>query len=347
MKKSLVALAALAFVGAAFAQSSVKLTGTVDATLAYGSGDVANKSALSNSGLNSSEWRLTAVEDLGGGLKVGAVLAAGINNDNGSGGSTNTNNQSTGGTTGGGLVFNRKSLLRLMGGFGEIKAGRDYTPAFWTEAIYDPFGINGVGTSRAFQGGAAYTGSVAVRASNSIGYVSPNMGGFDVWAQVYTGEAASNVNATADGGQFQVNYGAGPLNLSAAYGKTNAGSGVDSEVSNAAAMYNFGAFTLQGYVQKNKLTGSHDIDGYLVGGSMPMGAGLIRASYSNTDNGTAKTGQFAIGYVYNLSKTTQLYGTFASVTNDGYASGTPGLNGGVPSLNGSSTGIDVGMSMAF
>lgn len=344
MKKTLVALAALAATGA-FAQSSVTLSGTVDATLAYGSGDVANKTQLTGSGLNSSEFRFTAVEDLGGGLKATAVLAAGIGNDSGAGSATNTNNQATGGTTGGGLTFNRMSLLKLSGSFGEIKAGRDYTPLFWTEAIYDPFGINGVGTSRAFQGGAAYTGSVAVRASNSLGYVTPSMGGFNVWIQTYMGENSSNVNDAGSGTSFQANYGAGPLSLSVAYGKTNSAAGVDAEGSNFAAAYDFKSFALMGYVQKNKLTGSHEIDGYLVGATAPVGAGLVRASYSSTDNGTAKTTQFALGYVYNFSKTVQAYGTFASVSNDGGAS--VALNGATGAGNASSTGFDFGLSKKF
>ncbi len=358
MKKTLVALAALAATGV-FAQSSVTLSGTVDATVTYGSGDVANKTALTGSGLNSSEFRFTAVEDLGGGLKASAVLAAGINNDDGTGSYTSTNNQGkTPNANAGGLMFNRLSLVKLSGSFGEIKLGRDYTPTFWTEAVYDPFGINGVGTSRAFAGGAAYTGTGnwAVRASNSLGYVSPTMGGFNVWVQTFMGENTSNLNDTGSGTSFQANYGAGPLNLSAAYGKANAGAGLDSEVSNFAAAYDFKSFVLQGYVQKNKLTGQHDIDGYLVGGSVPMGAGLIRASFSNTDNGTAKTSQFALGYVYKMSKTVELYGTFASLNNEGYANAasatctvscTPGLNSGLPSLNGSSTGIDIGFSKKF
>ena len=345
MKKTLVALAALAVATGAFAQSSVKLTGTIDATLAYGSGDVANKTQLTGSGLNSSEFRFTAVEDLGGGLKASAVLAAGIGNDSGAGSATNTSNQATGGTTGGGLTFNRMSLVKLSGSFGEIKAGRDYTPLFWTEAVYDPFGINGVGTSRAFQGGSAYTGSVAVRASNSIGYVSPTMGGFNVWVQTYMGENSSNVNDAGSGTSFQANYSVGDLNLSAAYGKTNAAAGIDSEGSNFAASYAISGATLTAYVQKNKLTGSHDIDGYLVGGSVPMGSGLVRASYSSTDNGTAKTTQFALGYVYNFSKTVQAYGTFTSVSNDGGAS--VALNGATGAANASSTGFDFGLSKKF
>ncbi|MDB5874066.1 MAG: gram-negative porin family protein [Ramlibacter sp.] len=54
MKKSLIALAALAsFAGLASAQSSVTLFGVVDATIAHGSGSIANRNLLNNSGYNS------------------------------------------------------------------------------------------------------------------------------------------------------------------------------------------------------------------------------------------------------------------------------------------------------
>lgn len=347
MKKTLVALAALAATGA-FAQSSVTLSGTVDATVQYGSVDGGNtKTALGNSGLNSSEFRFSGTEDLGGGLKVGFALAAGVNNDSGAGAATNTSNQAAGATTGTGFNFNRMSLLKLSGSFGEIKAGRDYTPLFWTEAIYDPFGINGVGTSRAFNGGAAQFGSTAVRASNSIGYVSPNMGGFGVWAQLSMGENLSSAasNAAGDGVSIQATYNQGPLSLAAAYGKTNISAGVDAEGTNFGGTYDLGVATLNAYVQKNKLTGSHDVDGYLVGGTMPVGAGAVRASYSATDNGTAKSTQFALGYVYNFSKTVQAYATFASVSNDGGAAAS--LNGATGIANASSTGFDFGLSKKF
>src|ERR1035437_4758373 len=188
MKKSLVALAALAVVGAASAQSSVNITGTVDATFQYGSGDVANMYRLGNSGLN---------------------------NDNGTGQTLSTNNQTTNIGSGGGLIFNRRSYLQFMGGFGEFRAGRDYTPVFWLEAIYDPCGINGVGTSRVYFGGSAYTGVVAVRASNSVGYITPSMGGFKVWLQGYMGENLDNNPAyhAGTGGSVLGTYDNGPLSL--------------------------------------------------------------------------------------------------------------------------------------
>src|SRR5659263_37578 len=142
MKKSLVALAALAVVGAASAQSSVTLFGVVDATVAYGTGDSTSKTQLTNSGYNSSRLGFKGVEDLGGGMQAGFWLEAGVMNDNGAGAATNTNNQATGGALAGmngsqGLTFNRRSTVSLMGGFGEVRLGRDYTPQFWSETVYD------------------------------------------------------------------------------------------------------------------------------------------------------------------------------------------------------------------
>lgn len=347
MKKTLVALAALAVVGAASAQSFVKISGMVDATFQYGSGDVANKYALGNSGLNSSELVFSSMEDLGGGLRAGFILSAGINNDNGTGSSLSMNNQASGNSASGGLIFNRRSYLQLMGNFGEFRAGRDYTPVFWLEAIYDPFGINGVGTSRAFQGGAAYTGVVAVRASNSVGYITPSMGGFKVWLQGYMGENLDNTAAyhAGNGGSVLATYDNGPVSVGLGYGATSTGAGTDTQVANLGGTYDFGVAKLNAYVQRNEATNRPDIFGYLVGGSIPMGPGYFRASVSRSDNDTANTDQYAVGYVYNFSKLTQMYVTLATVRNDGGAAAA--LNGAVTTVNGSSNGVDVGIAKRF
>ena len=94
MKKSLIALAVLAAAGAASAQSSVTLFGIVDATLAYRQGRRRRqRTALTNSGYNSSRLGFRGTEDLGGGMSASFWLEAGVNNDNGTGAATSTNNQ--------------------------------------------------------------------------------------------------------------------------------------------------------------------------------------------------------------------------------------------------------------
>ena len=121
MKKSLLALAALtAFAGAASAQSSVTLFGIVDAGVARLSGGGKTKIGMTNSGYNSSRFGVRGVEDMGGGMQAGFWLEGQLTNDDGNAA---------------GLNFQRRSTVSLMGGFGEIRMGRDYTPTFWNTTV--------------------------------------------------------------------------------------------------------------------------------------------------------------------------------------------------------------------
>lgn len=75
MKKTLVALAALStFAGAALAQSSVTLFGTVDLAARYTKGNGQNNKQLASDGLSSSRFGIRGEEDLGAGLKAGFWL---------------------------------------------------------------------------------------------------------------------------------------------------------------------------------------------------------------------------------------------------------------------------------
>ena len=87
MKKSLVALAALAVAGVASAQSSVTLFGVVDAAISgysnksdtiFGSSIKTSQTALTNSGYNSSRLGFRGTEDLGGGLAASFWLEAAL-----------------------------------------------------------------------------------------------------------------------------------------------------------------------------------------------------------------------------------------------------------------------------
>jgi predicted porin len=351
MKRSLIALAALAVVGAASAQSSVTMFGVVDATLAFGNGDTSNKTQLTNSGYNSSRFGVRGVEDLGGGLKASFHLEAGVQNDNGAAAATNTNNQATGGALAGmngsqGLTFNRKSVVSVMGGMGELRLGRDYTPQFWSFTVFDPFGTNGVGTTQALNSSAG--GFTVVRASNSIGWKSPSYSGFGIWAQTYFGENASNAASQAgDGSAIRVSYDQGPLSVAVAFAKTTTGAGTDVQTTNFAGSYNMGVAQLMAFWNKDANTGAKDVVGYTIGALVPVKpAGTVRVSFSNSDNGNgAKTDKFALGYVHDMSKRTALYGTFASLSNSGGAA--QALNGAATPANGSSTGFDIGVRHAF
>lgn len=192
MKKSLVALAVLGMTGAACAQSSVTLFGIVDLGASYYTNKTENaqgqafktsQTALTSGNFNSSRLGLRGTEDLGGGLAAGFWLEAAIFPDTGSTGGNVAN--SGGAVTG---LFNRRSTVSLSGRFGEVRLGRDYTPSFWNDTVFDPFGSNGVGaslilTANGFSSNGSLTNGFSVnnqyvRSSNSIGYFLPaNLGG--------------------------------------------------------------------------------------------------------------------------------------------------------------------------
>ncbi|KIQ18271.1 porin, partial [Variovorax paradoxus] len=184
-----------------------------------------------------------------------------------------------------------------------------------------------------------------------IGYfLPPNLGGFYGQLQYSFGEKTKYSPGTATpavdnnsragryvGGRF--GYANGPLDVAVAYASSTVGdqfyAGTTNKVNtfNLGASYDFGPAKLFGEFSKAKnkldyevtpnLGGRPDIDltGYLLGVTVPVGAGLIRASYSSVkydENLIAQTpfaiipedkkaNKLAIGYVHNLSKRTALY----------------------------------------
>jgi len=387
MKKTLIAAAVLSLSGAAFAQTNVTLFGIVDAAIGIGNGSVSDKTQLKNSGFNSSRFGVQGVEDLGGGLRAGFWLEAGVNNDDGTGQASQNNNQlaplsvtmKDGAVSAAsnapinarnqGLTFNRRSIVSLGGNWGQINAGRDYTPHFWNHTAFDPFGTNGVGTSMAMTGRTG--GETSVRASNSIAYAYGygfngakvfGTGGLNIDLMYYMGENNSGA-VNSDDGQgtsARIGYAGKNWNVAVGSGKTdfaaNQAAGATGAIApagnitttNFGGNYNLGVANVMALWNEDKVGSGAKQVGMLVGATAPMGQGLVRASYSTTEvdtSGGAGTKQIALGYVHNLSKRTQLYATYARATNDNKAK--VALNGASTAENASSSGMDFGIKHNF
>jgi predicted porin len=343
----LAALAAVAATGAAFAQSTVTLFGVADTAITYTKTGAAEKTAMTTSGQNSSRIGFRGEEDLGGGMKAGFWMEAGVNTDSGAGAGTNTNNQASGqivGTTtvgSQGLTFNRRMTASLMGGFGELRVGRDYTPLFWNQTVFDPFGTNGVGASQANAAANPASLVVGVRASNSVGYMSPSFNGFQVQLQTFMGENASN-DATngknsGTGNGLRATYAQGPMSFALATAKYDTALNTTREGTNLGAAYDLGVVKLMAvYSQDQDAVGNVDalkVKGTLLGLTAPLGAGVAKAAWSNAKQGsTMDTDKVAVGYVYSLSKRTSLYTTYAQTK---------------PMTGDKTTGFDLGVSHAF
>ena len=122
---------------ASFAQSTVTLYGVVDAAYRSVSAGDNKFQGMANSANSSSRLGFRGTEDLGGGLKANFVIEGDLTLNDG---------------TAAGLNFRRQNTIGLSGGFGEVRLGRDLTPAFRLFSIVDPFGYVGVGASANIMG---------------------------------------------------------------------------------------------------------------------------------------------------------------------------------------------------
>jgi len=374
MKKSLLALAVLgAFAGVASAQSSVTLYGTLDLNGRYVKNDGSpRRLSESTDGINSSQLGFKGIEDLGGGLKAGFVLLAGINPDVGS-----TN----------GKFFNRRSTVSLMGGFGEVRLGRDYTPTFWNNTLFDAFGTNGVGESNNVK---QLTAPNFVRADNAVGYFLPSgIGGVYGQFMAAAGEntAATNGNTAGSNGNpgytntyygpaglfagspqngrylgGRVGFASGPFDVAAAYAQeTVTLAGDKLKMFNIGGSFDFGVVKLLGYFDQGKLLSAKD-NMFSISAVVPLGQGEIHVGGERSKLTTAsvsnKVTQFALGYVYNLSKRTAVYATASRLSNGNDTNGLPSLavsgvgafgssGAALPTPGGKSTGAEVGIRHFF
>jgi len=345
MKKSLLALAAISFAGAAAAQSSVTLFGIVDAAYGHVSAGGKSVNGISNSGINSSRLGFRGNEDLGGGMRANFWLEGQLQNDVGNGNAT-----------GGGLDFRRQAWVGLSGGFGEVQFGRQYTPTFWNLTIYDPFGTNGVAqslTPSMMSNIGAGNNTNAVRASNMIHYILPAaMGGFRGQAMYSFGENTGGIKTNNYLG-FRVGYGAGPLSVDYAYGKTEgATDATDTKYNNVGASFDLGMVKPMIVWAQEKTGSGARINAWELGLTAPMGQGELRAAYSRYDvkNSSNDWNKLGLGYVYNLSKRTAMYAQYARVSNKGaqiVAVSNNGLSAGAAAPGGSSTGYEFGVRHAF
>lgn len=343
MKKTLIALAAVAASSAALAQSSVTLFGIVDVNVRNVKQGGVSQSSMGQDGTASSRLGFRGVEDLGGGMSASFWLEGALDPDAG---------------TPGGLQFMRRSTVSLSGGFGEIRLGRDYTPTFWNHTQYDPFGTNGVGSSTNTFGVLGSGATTQVRADNAISYFTPNLSGFQAQLQ-YAFKEAQTDNAPNEYAGLRLVYASGPLSVALATAKEgSAAANLNSyKRTNLAASYDFGfikpmfQYTIAKF-QPN-VGAEAEVKHALIGLTAPVGPGLIKASYvrASYDNFAGDANQFAIGYEYGLSKRTALYANYARISNKTGAafsvSAEAGATGAAVTPGDSSRGFEVGIRHSF
>ena len=316
MKKSLIALAALAAVGAASAQSSVTLYGVLDAGYTWtqhtakvpGATIKVTETGFTSGNLSGSRWGMKGQEDLGNGLAAVFNVEAGFDSINGDF------------TTG----FNRRAVVGLKGSFGQVLVGRDDTPldnlASGNYQAIDSFSYDnrggylwGSGDFPLYTGnysGIHYTGEfsgVSVRA----------FAGYDEYKEEVNGVLVPGSKVKGHGVGLGLGYASGAFSIDGAvqhFDQGLMGGNKNTEFA-VAASYDFGPAKLMGHYIGNKIQDFPTFQQFGLGVTAPFGAATLGAQYAyNRGKTTGGMGDHTItghdfGVIanYALSKRTDLY----------------------------------------
>jgi len=273
MKKTLVAVAALAAFSGAYAEATI--SGVVDVAMTVNGTD----STLGNGPNGGSEFTVAAKEDLGNGLSAtGAItLITGIVG------------------TGDPAVNTYNSHVGLSGEFGSIKFGSQFSPVFLAGTVGDATGRwNSLGLANPSE----------LQNGQSLTYTSPSISGvtFSFQRQLGTdGTAPSGYIQTGGGAAqaYSLTYSTGGFNIAYANG-TDATNGDTTYV---GASYDFGMAKVT-YGNLTTSYGGADATGNQIGVSVPFGALTVGAQFSSNGDDETATSYFAN---YAVSKRTMAY----------------------------------------
>jgi len=331
MKKSLIALAALAATGA-FAQSTVTLYGLAD--IAYGAQKTTGEAgrSIKSSGVQDganagSRIGFRGTEDLGGGLTAQFVVEQGIapTNDESFGTrSAAAGHQVDGFSTSGGAAAlsgtagaysngtNRQSYLGLSSAdMGTVRIGYQYTNLYELGTLSGyVLGSEGIpGADKAHLHGQTVTGGTR---ANAITYISPTFSGVTVQLQYGAGSAgrdtyeASSANSASQLSvdknvrtSFMAKYNAGPLSAAIAF--------TDNKITQsvrATATSTINAYGAISAASTSATTNAAERAGKLtqIGASYDFGMAKVGLTVNDGQNGgTSTSTQNSSFTAYNLS----------------------------------------------
>ncbi|MDL2357937.1 MAG: porin [Pseudomonadota bacterium] len=317
MKQTLLAIALLGAFGAATAQSSVTVYGTLDAGLIK-----KTDTTLAIGKRDNNKLGFKGVEDLGNGLKALFQLEIRYEPDTGT---VESNSRP---------LFQGQSRVGLQGGFGMVRLGRGTTALMDSIDAFEPW--NGVPSVAGFKTDltvAGYSsdplspaGNSGNRFSNALFYTTPEMAGFQLNATVGTKEANGGPALTGRGTALAPQYSAGaeasanPFSLSATY-KNGPFAALGAYERNAIETKIWAAGGSIMVMPELKLMATYsrqDRDhsaalnpqtkAWVAGANYTMGSGKLLAGYGQkSPDGAVKVKEASLGYEYNLSKRTYVY----------------------------------------
>lgn len=310
MRKSLIALAVLTSISsAALAQSSVRIFGTLDASVGNENIDDVGTTKLFSGNLAPSRIGFSGSEDMGAGLRANFALVGGLDVDDGT-------------TAVDGVQFDRASWVGLSGGFGEVRAGLISSPF---KDIFD-LGVSNnlydsafTPTEIAYISGAVGTATGVTnfigRPSNTIRYDTPNFAGFSAGVSVSLDENVAPATANSAVTSLNLRYRAGALDAGVGHQvQSNDTATLDRSYTVLSAAYDFKSFRVSGQVQMSEQgDGLEDQDvafGVIVplGSRFDLSAGIAVGKSELNGVVSGESRALSVGATYALSARTRLYG---------------------------------------
>ena len=313
MKKTLVAVAAMAAVTGAMANATIY--GNIDQAYSKSRTTVnglqtASSLGVSSYQMGSSQIGFKGEEDLGSGLKASFLHEMGV--------FTEQN----------GADLTRQAYVGLSGGFGAVRIGKQYSMSFFNLIGSDPFGATG-GT------GALYVGTVLIanqgadgdnplRQANATQYEAPSfVPGLRIGlTKVFNGANTGNgsLPKAADSTGYALMYASGPLNVGftsdSIKAQSVAGTGFTAAATSTtklntfAAGYDLGMAKLT-YSDAKIMNNGRGTKASMTGIAVPMGAATLMLTSStgkmNTTAGDTTLKGMQYGANYALSKRTVAY----------------------------------------
>jgi len=290
------ALAALATVSIASAQSTVTISGN----MAAGMSSVAGVKTIAGlDTTNSNLLNFAAVEDLGGGLKATANIGIRFDVNQTAGVAAATSN--FGKSTGDQFVELSSSTL------GAIRVG---TFTSYSAAPYSAF---------ATWTTTATHGSTSATSVNQVRYASPRISGFAVNLSSFTPytTAAIGDKTQESGTQMLLSYVNGPLTVAYSttdFAATRGTVGVEQSTLDGSYDFKVAKLFVQTWDGKAALTGATNNKGYGISANIPYQAFTFKVGMRKFDDVTAtktNTDRTSLGVTYSLSKRTTLLALLA------------------------------------
>jgi general bacterial porin, GBP family len=312
----------------AHAQSSVTLYGIVDSAVQYGKfNSTVSPTAMAASGnLQASRFGFRGSEDLGQGYRANFQLETGFNTYTGVGG--------------GSTLFNRGASVGLSSTrYGSIDAGELYLPIYWvflasdvaTYGLSNPAAIMSLEHSSTLGKsgtGGFYPNAVRYRTPATLGGLSAEIG-YSFGSQNASGQTADgrnigmNVQYAKNG--LLLGYG---FNRYQYYANTSTLTASSQLTQVATATYQIGSNVIGANYVYSKRTDATAwfASAVMLNAKIPAGPGDIELGVARRiENADARAMAYNVGYVYYLSKRTQLYGYASMISNNSHSTQGFGL----------------------